>query len=199
MRSFFYNLDKVLLDSQTNHNRRLTDFCHEVKGYVLEGSFSNYKKVKTILGYWGQPDYYVSDRTGIKEGTVRQARRNLSNELYELFGYDFFEVISIGDDKALREGEYRLYLAKMGYDSNNFLYRDLVSSIRMKGRVLDDIDVSTCKAEIQFLVRHAKQSVEREMESLNNDKLLYLIRMLDNEVDTPVNIRNLIKCFEKGV
>lgn len=199
MRSFFYNLDKTILDSQINHNTKLRDFCYEVRDFVLEGKFSNYKNLKVILDYWGHPDNYVSKMTGMKEGTVRQARRNISNDLYELFGYDFFEVIGIGDSRALKEGNYRLYLARMGYDSSNFLYREMIADIRTKGEVVDDIDISTCTSEIRFLVNHSKQTISRELDNLDKTKLIYLIRMLDNETGSPLNIRNLIKCFEKGV
>lgn len=197
MRSFFYMLDKTIEQSQINHNKKLEDFCYDVRDYINKGTFTKYKKVKTILGYWGQPDYYVAEKTGMKDGAVRQARRNLSNELYELFGYDFFNIIIIGDDEALKEGGYRLYLAKMGYSSGNFLYREMISDIRNRGSIDDDIDISSCALEIQFLVRHSKQSIEEELSMLDKEKLIYLIRMLDNEVGSPLSIRNLIKCFEK--
>ena len=198
MRSFFYNLDRMMLESQDD-NKMLYDFCVEVKNFIMKGTFTGYKKVDTVLAYWGHQDSFVSEMTGMKEGTVRQARRNMSNELYELFGYDFFEVVSAGDSKAIKEGSYRLYLAEKGYKSDNFLYRELITQIKAGEESDEAIDVSTCASEIQFLVRHSKQSIEREMSMLDINKLSYLVKMLDNEVDTPLNIRYLIKCFEKEI
>ena len=192
-------MDNVISDAQESKNVELRNLCYEVKDFVLEGTFTNYKKVKTLLSYWGYPDNYVSKMTGMKGGTVRVARRNLSNELYELFGYDFFEVLSIGDKKALVDGKARLDLAKSGFSAENFLYRELIMKICSQAEVDDSIDVKSCAPEIQFLVRHSKQNVERELSRLDVNKLAYLVRMLNNETGTLLNIHNLIKCFEKEI
>lgn len=199
MRSFFYNLDKLDYECDLNHNKDLKNFCAEVREFIKRGSFTGYKKANILLMHWGSPDCTVSKLTGIKESTVRQGRRKMSNDLYELFGYDFFEIVGVGDAKAIREGKYRLDLARMGFDSNNFLYHELKLAIQSDASVVDDIDISTCKAEIHFLVKHSKQSISRELACLDKNKLLYLIRMLNNETGSSMNIRNLIRCFEEGV
>lgn len=199
MRSFFYKLDTLSYDAVSSENKQLQNLCYDVKDFILEGTFTRYKKVKTILSYWGHPDNYVTKMTNMKESTVRVARRNLSNELYELFGYDFFEVVRDGDDKSISEGRARLSLAKRGFHSENFLYRELIDTVRSKALVEDDINITSCANEIQFLLRHSKQNIEKELSHLDLGKLLYLIRMLDNETGSITNIYNLIKCFEREV
>lgn len=197
MRSFFYNLDSVISDSQNTHNKELYSLCYDVKQFVMEGTFTNYKKVKTILGYWGEPDSYVSKMTGMKEGTVRVTRRNLSNELYEIFGYDFFNIISVGDSKAISDGRYRLDLASKNISANKYLYQEFINTVT-NGSVLDDsIDIKSCAMEIQFLIKHSRNSIEKELEMLDKDKLAFLIRMLNNESGSITNIYNLVRCFEK--
>lgn len=196
MRSFFYNLDKTMSDAQINKNMNLYRLCNDVKSYILEGSFTNYKKVNTLLRYWGDPDSYVAEMTGMKEGTVRVTRRNLSNELYELFGYDFFNAISSGDDEAIREGLYRLSLARKDICADKYLYRELIDSIVYGSNPKESIDLNSCSFEIQFLAKHSKKAIEEEMAMLDKDKLMYLIRMLNNEVDTFPNIYSLVKKLE---
>lgn len=197
MRSFFYNLDKTISDAEVNRKYDLRDFCYEVRGFVLEGTFTKYKKVKTIMGYWSYPDTYVSKMTGMAESTVRVTRRNLSEELYGLFGYDFFQVISIGDEKAITEGKGRLLLARRGYNASEYLSQDLILAISSKSKIDDTIDVKSCASEIQFLVRHSKQTIEEEISHLDVNKLGYLIRMLNNETGSLTDIQKLIKCFDK--
>lgn len=197
MRSFFYNLDKVLSDAYSNHNDELYNLCYDVKQFVLEGSFTRYKKVKLLLGYWGETDKYTASMTGMKEGTIRVTRRNLSNELYELFGYDFFNVISIGDKKAISDGRYRLGLVRKDISADKFLYREFINEATFGSKRNDDIDIKSCGMEIQFLVKHSKNSIKKELEMLDKDKLAYLIRMLDNESGSILNIHNLVRCFEK--
>lgn len=197
MRSFFYNLDSVLADSQKSHNKELYSLCYDVKQFVMQGTFTNYKKVKTILGYWGETDSYTAAMTGMKEGTIRVTRRNLSNELYELFGYDFFNVIAIGDKKAIADGRYRLGLASKDISADKFLYREIIDTINRNSNYNDDIDIKSCSMEIQFLIRHSRSSVNKELEMLDKDKLAFLIRMLNNESGSINNIYNLVRCFEK--
>lgn len=200
MRSFFYNLDKVSSDAYNNHNKDLYSLCYDVKQFILKGTFTKYKKVKIILSYWGETDNYTSKMTGMKEGTVRVTRRNLSNELYEIFGYDFFNLISIGDKKAVSEGRQRLSLASKDISADKFLYRELIDTIFCDlgySDISTDIDIKTCSMELQFLLKHSKRTIEKELSMLDKNKLIYLINMLNNEVDNIVNISNLVKCFEK--
>lgn len=198
MRSFFYNLDKVMEDAYTSKNKDLYSFCYEVKNFIIEGSFTKYKKVDVLMSYWGEPDSYVSKMTGMKESTVRVTRRNLSNELYELFGYDFFTLISLGGKKDIEEGLCRLSLAKKEISAKEYLFRELIDIIE-KDAVDDSeiIDIKTCALEMQFLERHSKKAIKREMEMLDKKKLSYIIKMLNNEADTYSNIYNLIRFFER--
>lgn len=197
MRSFFYRLDSMTSDAQTSRNLMLQELCYDIKNYVMSGDFTDYKKVKTILNFWGYPDNYVTKMTGMKEATVRVARRNLSNELYEQFGYDFFEVVGIGDEKAIAEGRARLNLVRKGFSADRYLSFDLIQNICSKAEMVDDVDITSCAFEIQFLVRHSKQSLERELAMLDVNKLAYLIRLLNNETGSLSTIHKLVKCFEK--
>lgn len=197
MRSFFYSLDKAIEDSSNSKNFELRNFYYDVKTYVMQGNFTRYKKVKELLKYWGQTDSYVSKVTGMKEGTVRVTRRNLSNELYEKLGYDFFTVTSDGSSNALKEGMFRLSLAKKEISSDKYLYNELIDEINRNSEPRSDIDITSCTSEIQFLYRHSRRNIEKEMSMLDKEKLAYIIKMLDNEEDTFSNIYNLVKLMER--
>ena len=197
MRSFFYNLDSTILLANTSRNVELFKLCQDVKNYVMSGSFTKYKKAKTLLSFWGEPDSLVESMIGMKQSTVRVTRRNLSNELYEIFGYDFFTLISVGGTREIAEGRYRLNLAIKTISADTYIYRELINKINSSSGYNDDIDIKSCALEIDFLLRHSKQRVEKELENLDMDKLAYLIRMLNNESGSISNIHNLVKCFER--
>lgn len=197
MRSFFYNLDKQLLYAESIHNEELHNLCCDVKEFVCQGTFTKYKKAKLLLKYWGETDKYTAEMTGMKEGTIRVTRRNLSNTLYDLFGYDFFKVIAIGDSKAVKEGRYRLSLVTKDICADTFLYKEFIRDIVKDSKVDDNIDIKNCSMEIQFLIKHSRGNIEKELAMLDKNKLSFLIRMLDNEAGSLVNIYNLVKCFEK--
>lgn len=197
MRSFFYSLDKTMSDARITRNEDLFKLCYDVKNYVMTGNFTGYKKAKMLLSYWGEADSFVASMTGMKQGTVRVTRRNLSNELYELFGYDFFNIIATGSKKDISEGRYRLGLVMKDISADSFLYRELINNVVLGSEYNDDIDIKSCALEIDFLVKHSKNRIEKELEMLDKDKLAYLIRMLNKESGSITNIYNLVKCFEK--
>lgn len=197
MRSFFYNLDKVSSDAYNNHNKELYSLSCDVRQYILEGSFTRYKKANLLLGYWGETDSYTANMIGMKEGTVRVTRRNLSNELYELLGYDFFSIIGVGDKKAITEGRNRLGLVLMGTSADSFLYREFINSMNTSSEHSEIVDIKSCAMEIQFLEKHSKTTIEKELSMLDKNKLAFLIRVLNNESGSALNRYNLIRCFEK--
>lgn len=198
MRSFFYNLDKTMSDAKDNGDKNLYRLCCDVKSFVCEGTFTNYKKAKTLMRYWGDSNSYVSKMTGLKESSIKATRRDLSVQLYELFGYDFFTVISKGNIEAVKEGLYRLSLASKSVSADKYLYRELIDSIVYGSELDSDIDFNSCAFEIQFLVKHSKKSIEEEMSMLDKNKLAYLIRMLDNEEGKFSDIHELIRKFERS-
>lgn len=198
MRSFFYNLDKAIDESNYLKNYELRNFYYDVRDFILKGTFTRYKKVNQILDYWGESDSYVSKMTGMKESTVRVTRRNLSKELYELFGYDFFNLVSQGTDEAIEKGRVRLSLADKNICADTFIYREIIDTIKRKSTGNENIDIDSCIFEIQFLMKHSKGTVEKEMSMLDMDKLAYIIKMLDNEVDTFPNIIKLVQQFERN-
>lgn len=188
----------MISDARATKNSELLKLGQDIMDYVMSGDFTRYKKAKTILRTWNWTDEAAAFSTGMKQSTIRVARRNLSNELYELFGYDFFKVVGLGDKKAVADGRGRLDLVIRGFNAEEFLSYDLISSIFAKSDASDDIDINTCGQEIQFLVRHSKQSIEDELSVLDCNKLAYLIRMLNNETGSLTNIRKLVNCFERG-
>lgn len=197
MRSFFYCLDRVSSDAYNSSNKELCELCYDIKQFVLGGTFTRYKKAGLLLSYWGETDRYVSSMTGMKESTVRVTRRNLSNALYELFGYDLFTVIAVGDRRAIAEGRNRLKLVSRDISADSFLYREFIDSIIRGTSCSSDVDIRSCASEIQFLVRHSRNTIAREIALLDRNKLAYLIRMLNNEEGSVSSISNLVKCFEK--
>ena len=197
MRSFFYRLDKLIEKSENDKNEKLYFFCRDVKDFIMKGTFTRYKKVEIYLDYWGEPDSYMADRTGIKEGTIRVTRRELSNTLYELFGYDFFSVLEKGDKESITEGLYRFALASKKISSRTYVYRGIADEIKKKANRLEYLDLNDCHNEIEFLSRHSIKRVEKELSMLDVDKLGYLLNMLDNEEGTSQDIIHLVKRLER--
>lgn len=197
MRSFFYRLDKMIEKAEIDKNEKLFFFCRDVKEYIMKGTFTRYKKVETYLDYWGETDSYMSARTGIKESTIRVTRRDLSNALYELFGYDFFTILEKGDKESITEGLYRLALASKQISSKTYVHRSIIHDIRDGAVDMEFLDLEDCRNEIEFLSRHSLKRIEKELSMLDKNKLAYLLGMLDNEKGSSKDIVHLVKRLER--
>lgn len=196
-RSFFYSLDRIMETSKDEGNTEVYKICEELKEFIKSATFTRIKDSRLILGYWGEPDSYVEDVTGKSANSIRQLRLRLSKQLYELLGYDFFGLLEEGSQKSLRECIFRMRLASKDLEAKRYLYRELIDTVKANSEVDDEIDITTCKNEIQFLVKHSRSALASEMSTLDMNKLNYLIRMLDNETGSLGNIYNLTKCFDR--
>lgn len=198
MRSFFYKLDKLISSSWDCSDTSLSHQLGELKEIIKEGNFTTYKKAKLLLSYWGETDKYTSKMTGLSESTVRVVRRNMSNTLYEKLGHDFFDVVNTHNKNAVKECAFRVRLLENKMDARYYIPRDILDIIN-SNKVIenDNISVTDCGKEIQFLLSHSKLAIEREISTLDINKLSYIIGMLDNEKDIHENRIRLMEVFNK--
>lgn len=183
MKSFFRRVDECEESAKIRENIRMQRLLQDMRKYIKKGEFSSSKKAVRVLLYWGQPDHAVAKCTGYKESSVRVIRRNLSNELYDLFGNDFFTVLEDGDKKALDECTYRFNLVQKKERADSYIPQELIEKI-IEGGEFENFSVKECSQEIAFLVQHSIQSFQKGMEGLDKNKLLFLIRVLNKEAGT---------------
>ena len=83
-------------------------------------------------------------------------------------------------------------------DARYYIPRDIIDIIN-SNKVIenDNISVTDCGKEIQFLLSHSKLAIEREISTLDINKLSYIIGMLDNEKDIHENRIRLMEVFNK--
>lgn len=195
MKSFFLSLDDSISTAKYNANEKQYNLCMDIKTYLLNSNYSNYKNLKLFMSYWGEPDSYMAKMTGMKESTIRVTRRNLSNLLYDKFGYDFFSLLNSGDNLLLAEAKSRFELVKKDVDSDSYVLR-LVKE-ECVGVIGDALySIRDCSNEIKFLVKHSIPMIKNEISSLDKGKLLYLLSILDGNDGSIQDRVRFIKVLE---
>lgn len=200
-RSFFYNLKKILEDNRKGYyDDDLYYLCIQVRNCVLSGDLTNHKNASKLLPYWDKPDCDVEKATGINSNTVRSARKKMSKQLYEKFGYDFFQVITLGGKEGLIEGAYRLDLVKRNVSCWSFFSRDLIEKLvgndkSDKGESLS-YDLENCAVEIQFLLKYSNSRIDKELSVLDGKKLAYLLQVLDGTAGNTSDRVSLARSLE---
>ena len=172
-----------------------------VKSFVEGGGYSSYKRAselaKFVIG--GYSDEYIANMLGIKDTTVRIHKRNISNELYRLFGADFFDML-----KEYRRNKKEVDRRVKNIDnfkltSADFIVGDVMAMV--SASVLSPIshmDIRECRGEISFLLKHSINNIKTEYKRLDSNKVRYLLDVIDSSAGSPDDRYYLINLLTGG-
>ena len=150
----------------------------------------------------GYNDRNIAERYNISTETVRVERRQISNELWSIFGIDFF-------DRLLNYRENKEYINKCLSGIKSF-------DIRLAGTVLGEVikesrfayndfengfersEVSAynrkdMQDEVDFLRRYSYAFLEEDLKRVDLGKLHYLLEVLDGNKGTFIDRAELIE------
>ena len=202
-RSFLRNMDLLRREILKTKNREQSDIWLEVKDFMLTGHYSSYKQCSELvrMSLSGYDDSYIARSFNIEEGTVRIHKRNISNELYALFGKDFFELFdnfSSNKKQIISRVGYAKCFDKSSTDLLPDVIPAMVSTSVGLEEPLESINLDSCHREISFLVRHSLSKIKEEFRSLDLLKLEYLIGVLNRKSGTVEDRRELLALLIKG-
>lgn len=160
----------------------------EVKKFVETGKYTSYKRadelVKLILG--GYTDKYIANSLGIGETTVRIHKRNLSNDLYGLFGIDFFDLLADYDNNRELVGSRMISVRNVDVKSTDLFPEDLLALVNSTSVTdISELDIDSCRAEVSYLLKHSLTSLKTDFKKVNVDKLNYLLGIINCTKGTP--------------
>lgn len=125
-------------------------------------------------------DSQAAERLNISNNTVRSLRSVASSRLFDKLGSDCFDIIRFGDEKKLSLLCYKLRYLIEGYDDVfTFIPRGIVDSAMLEPRESDKkYPFRDCKKELMFLARFDILDMIRTLETLDEDKLAFIIEIL---------------------
>lgn len=190
-KGFYRNMILLKKEISQRRDKEGAEVWLHIKSVLEKGGFSSYKRAGELssLILNGFKDSYIARNFGVEESTIRIHKRNLSKELYDLFGDDFFELF---DNFKMNKDEInsRIYVAEhsgsVAFDLIIDEIQTLLNAKLEENRMVKDfkpeeetISFDSCNAEISFLVRHSKSKIKDELNALNMDKLAYLVGILN--------------------
>lgn len=202
-KSFFRSMNLLKKQIVSERNKEEGDIWLEVKDLMVSGSYSTYKQCKEFVTMVmsGYNDSYIARNFNIEEPTVRIHKRKISNELYSLFGKDFFDLFD--NFSANKETiKARLINAKSCNITSNDLVPDIITALVATSinaeEPLSSIDLGFCHKEISFLVRHSLKKIREEFKDLDVLKLEYLLRVLNRQTGSAKDRQEIITLLYKG-
>lgn len=189
-------------DIYDRRDKTLASVYLSVEKYVKEGKgYTTLKVAKEFVDCWlkGTKDDDLALVFHISTDRVRGIKKQLSDDLYRVFGLDFFDLLSdYVTPSSKEEVNKRIYSAlHVTETSTEYLSGDLIGSIRSKMLVSSEsYTLKDCEAEIRFLKHYSKKSIKEAMEVLDAGKLVFLLDILDKKVNNSDLRTELVKEFD---
>lgn len=161
-----------------------------VDAIITTKDWSKGKHVDIVKATYKQGFKAFCQRSGVKEATARVIYARVSKTFREYIGYDTINKITFGNEKDLSEMNFRLSMLLSDYSKEKSII-PYVIELNKGVRNKQDYSIGELQAEISFLRRHCKSTIDKEYAELDKDKLAYIISILDDKKS--VNLKD--KCY----
>lgn len=198
VKSFFIKLKECKKIIGEQRNKEAAKILLEVIRFTETEKYSSYKRANELATLYnaGYDSEYISAKLNIHKDTVRTHTREVSDCLYDLFGEDFLDCLSLYSktENKLKVDAIMRNIETFGMNSSDIVSQDILVLVNEVGVSNDTkFDIKDCKAELSFLVRHCKMSMLQDAKSISKDKLNYILRVIDNTEGNPVDRSNIMK------
>lgn len=159
----------------------------KLQEYVLEGKYSTLRVAPKLVSLMldGLSDNCISSAFSVSESRVRVMKKQVSDELYRIFGTDFFDLLEdYGSPSSKKEVDKRLCIADHVNDTIcDYVPEFVVSSVcTCSKKDVQGISLEDCEDEIRFLLKHSKRAISNEIQSLEDKKLCFLLGVLNGNI-----------------
>ena len=203
-KNFFTKFNELKKSIYERRVREEAELWLKLQDAILSGNFSTLKRADEFARLWleGYNDYAVSLKLNMQESTIRQYRKQLSDELYDITGDDFFSLFeSFNKNKEkLNKILYILsHTKKNGWKGSSDLipldtYTIFKSCVMNEESI--DFSIDDCKKELSFLSRYSIQNIKKDMNKLNLERLKYVIDVLEGTKGTMDDKYLVSRCME---
>ena len=182
VKNFFKSVNKMKEYAYEERDVELGRYLLKLVDYLKAGEYTSYRKIKDLVHWsWeGYSDKFIADSLSITESTLRVNSRTVSNDLYRIFGDDFFELLTDFSSNK-KELENRLELAKkLRNKAVNYIIRDVLEKVEdINDPGLSSIKTYDCKKEIDFLQKYNLEELIQSLNKLDLRKIAYLRNVLN--------------------
>ena len=189
MRSFFRSMLDCRSVIYEKRDRAAADIYSSVEKFVRDGRYSSYRKASELatMRLSNYSEEAIAAQLSINVGTVRTHTRNVSNELYQLFGTNFLGMLSNYAEHR-REVNSVMYRVKhQGEMAISYVLPEAISVAKGRQSTPKDFPMSDCSREIDFLRRYSREFLSKALEEVDIDRLMYLIDILDGKRGSPMD------------
>lgn len=176
---------KLLDVKEERDTKYRVEVLEELKDFVYSGMYTRYRNKRILLDHEmiGSSSKVIAKKMKISEEAVRLARKRVSDDLYAVLGEDVVERITLGKIHDCKSVYNNIQTIKYMYDTYDFILESVMDCLDNAyiGDGNEKFDLRECKDEIIFLSMFTLMRFELLVETLDSDKLNYVIRLIKGE------------------
>lgn len=184
-RNFFLQVEDIRQNTYAVSYDELMECLEVLNGCIQKGvytkSTSNKEIVEALLG--GESLQVIAEKTDNTTKAVRSTREYHSKLIFEYFGADIFDKIREYAAQKDVEGfhDYVRALTDRGKNRKRFLSLVPQSVVPSNSGKVKEYKLSECREEFRVLQLFSHASVREQLKHVDQDKLLYLVRFLQQD------------------
>ena len=191
--SFYQMVKDAFVSAVDAKDSDLASALEEVVSYTKEGSFVSSASYADFYSVIYLPRADAAESLGVSEAALRVREKSMSDKLYQIFGDDFFQLLSTPE--AAKEVRLRLNNTKR-HKAADILPGNVVRELRRRGSATGSYTVDELSEELDFLATVSNPAIERALSQLDSDKLAFVYNAVENSkggVTTRAHIVERIK------
>ena len=189
MRSFFRSMLDCREAIYDKRDRPAADVYSSVETFLKEGRYSSYRKANElcIMKLNKYSEEAIAAQLGISVSTVRTHASNVSMELYQLFGTNFFDMLSNYAENRSNVDTVMFRVKHQNEMAVTYVLSDVLSEVkdRVGSKGGKSFPLEECSQELDFLRRYSKEFLSEALGELNIEKVMYLIDVMDGKKGSP--------------
>lgn len=155
------------------------DTLNKIERFIMEYPWSSGKNAQLFIKYGRLSNRDFARIANIKESNVRLIHKRCSDRIREKMGYNkIFSTVNLSIEDVIRINKC-MNIVQKDITAESVVPTYILNKVSdMRASV--DYHVSDLSSEIEFLKRHSKKAINRELKELNKDRLAYAFKLLNS-------------------
>ena len=193
-KSFFKVLtsleEEIVLSGSSEYSSETKSIIYDIIAFVEGGSITEANIAKFICRNFRLDNksllrtynLSVPYEKMISTSTLRSYISRLSNELYDIFGLNIYEIFKENDLEKQRKIKSLLNISDLEDLSFKDLFIEVVDEVASTGLYNSNICLDDCEEELKVLKSLTKMHLRESVSSLDANKLAYIKRILNKPI-----------------
>lgn len=200
MNSIFKELEHAFRNENLPDERK--EVLKQIRDYIISGTWTSRRCLaKKVIKAVGLGYTEASKDLGITESGVRLLISRSSNTIREKIGNNIIHAIAYGSDSNFRDAALQFDLVKNNISPGSFIVDGVLNWIPDESSGI--YSLKELQKEIFFLRRYTKKYASKELETLDDDKLGFIMSILSSTTPEFMSLRadmfRLIVMYDENI